>query len=107
VDPDKVISVLKVECGIDSSLASTVKEVGDERKWVTVLLRDSVESTIVDTKPEFSAFLPDEQDRSAASCLRRPDEAFRKVIVNIVFERFLFGSRKRIDMSERRCSSGV
>ena len=40
----------KVDLGIDSSLARRVEKVGNEWKWIPILLHNFVESLIVDAK---------------------------------------------------------
>ena len=41
-NPDQVIGVLEVDLGVDPSFPRSIKKVGSEGKWVTILLGDFV-----------------------------------------------------------------
>jgi hypothetical protein len=46
---DKVISMIKVNFGIDAGPSQGIKEIKDERKGISVFLGDFVEPTVVYT----------------------------------------------------------
>ena len=54
----------KVDLGIDSSLARRVEKVGNEWKRIPILLRNFIESSIVDTKAKRTILFLDEEDGS-------------------------------------------
>ena len=56
--------MLKVDLGIDSSLARCVEKVGNEWKRIPILLRNFVESSIVDAKAKRTILFLDKEDGS-------------------------------------------
>ena len=60
LNPDKVVSMLEINSGEESSPARAIKEVGDVGEWVTIFLCDFVEAPEIDTKLEGTIFLLDE-----------------------------------------------
>jgi hypothetical protein len=44
IDLDKMVSMLEINFGEESSLLRTIKEVRDARKWIVVFLGEFVES---------------------------------------------------------------
>jgi len=81
-NPDKMIRVPEVDFGVDSCFSGSVQEVGNERKWISVLLGNSVEASEVDAKSERAVFFPDEKDRSSMGRAGGTDEPCGKVLVN-------------------------
>ena len=63
-DANEVVRMSKVDLGIDSSLTRRVKKVGNEWKWIPILLRNFVESLIVDTKVKRTILFVDKEDGS-------------------------------------------
>ena len=61
----KMISMSEIKFGIDASGARGVEEIGDEGKWVSILLGDFVQAPVVDTKSEFAGLFLDKKNRSS------------------------------------------
>ena len=49
-DVDKVVRMSKIDLCIKLGFPWCIQEVGDQGKWVTILLGNLVETTVVDTK---------------------------------------------------------
>ena len=62
--------MLKVDLGIDSSLARHVEKVGNEWKQIPILLCNFIESSIVDAKAKRTILFLDEEDGSTEGQLR-------------------------------------
>ena len=60
----------KVDLGIDSSLARRVEKVGNEWKWIPILLCNFIESLIVDAKVKRTILFLDEEDGSTKGRLQ-------------------------------------
>ena len=58
---DKVIGVSEVYGGVDSGFAFSGQQVGDEQKWISVLLGDLVKTSEVNTEMEGSVFFPNKE----------------------------------------------
>lgn len=80
----------EVDLGVDTGLPRAIEEIGDTWKWITVLLRDFVETTEIHAEPERAVLLPDEEYRSAVRRKGRTDEPSRNVLVNEFSESFEF-----------------
>ena len=48
-DVDKVVSLPEINFGIHTGFPGSIQQVSDKKKWVVVFLRDSVETTEVNT----------------------------------------------------------
>src|SRR5882672_3469392 len=81
-NPDKMIHMPEVDFGVDSCFSGCVQEVGNERKWISVLLGNSVEASEVDAKSERAVFFLDEKDRSSMGRAGGTDEPCGKVLIN-------------------------
>ncbi len=64
-DADVVVSGSEIDFGVDAGGAKAIKKVADEGDRIAVLLGDTIESAIVDAKPEGSVFLLREEDGGA------------------------------------------
>ena len=51
-DTDKVIGMAEIDLGVDAGFAGSIQEIGDERKGISVLLGDAVETSEVNTEME-------------------------------------------------------
>ena len=60
--PDKVKGVLRVENCEHLAALDTIKEVVNEREWVPVLLHNSIEPAVIDTKVELTRYLAYKED---------------------------------------------
>ena len=49
-DSYEMVRMAKIELGVDASLTRGIEQVGDKGKWITVLLGDLVESTVIHTE---------------------------------------------------------
>ena len=46
-DANEVVGCLKINLGVNIRMAKAIKEVWDERQWITILFGDSIEATPV------------------------------------------------------------
>jgi len=60
-----MIHMPEVDLGVTTSLVGGIQEVGNERKWVSILLRDLVKTAKIYAEPEGTVFLFYEQDQSS------------------------------------------
>ena len=58
-DADQMVSVSEVNFCIDTSFTGTVEEIGNERKRIAILFRDSVQGSEIDAESKGSVFLLD------------------------------------------------
>ena len=77
-----MVRVPKVDLGVDPSLAGSVKQVGNERKRVVVLLRNPIKRSEVDAKPKTPVFLLREDNWSTVRRSGLADESCGKVLVD-------------------------
>ena len=61
---NEVVCMSKVNLGIDLSLARHVEKVGNEWKWILILLHNFVESSIVNAEAKRTILFLDEEDGS-------------------------------------------
>ena len=54
----------KVDLGIDSSLMRCIEKVGNEWKWIPILLCNFVESSIINAKAKRTILFLDKEDGS-------------------------------------------
>jgi hypothetical protein len=78
---EQVIGVPEIQFGVNTCLSRCIEEIHDQRKRITILLRDAVQSTVVDTKPETSILLLSEEDRSTMGGTRWINEIHLQVPV--------------------------
>ena len=57
---DQVISVPEINCGVKAGFARCGEEVGNEGKWISVLLGDPVKTSEVNTEAEGSVLFTGE-----------------------------------------------
>ena len=67
---------------VETSLAHSEQEIGDEWEQVMVLLGDFVESPEINTEAKGAVLFTDEQNGSSMGGLRRPDETNPEMLVN-------------------------
>ena len=58
---DKMISVSEIKGSIDTSFASCIEEVGNERKWIASFLCDFVECSKIDAESGGAILLSDKE----------------------------------------------
>jgi hypothetical protein len=80
----------KVNLGIDSGLTWCVKKIGSKGKWVSVLAGNTIQGSIVHTKPKATVFLFDEKNGSPMRGTDGMDKSYGKVLVNEILEGLKF-----------------
>jgi len=97
-----MVSMPEIKFRIDTCLSGCVKKVGNQWKWITILLRDLVETAVVDAKTEATVLLLGKEDRCPERRTRGVYETSPQVLVDELPESGKFGRRKGIDMTDRR-----
>jgi hypothetical protein len=75
LDSKKVVCMLKVKLCIDAGLGRSFKEIRHKRKQIAVLLGNSIQTPIVNTKAEGAILLVGEEHGSTMRGRGRVDEA--------------------------------
>ena len=55
----------EVERSVDASFSGRLEKVGDERKWISIFLRDFVKTTEIDAEAEGAILFTDEKNGGA------------------------------------------
>ena len=78
-----MVSVLEVYGGINMGFSCGRQdlEVGNERKWITVLFGDLIKTSEIDAEVESSVFLFDEKNRGSMWRSCRSDETSMEVFL--------------------------
>ena len=87
---DQVVRVAEIYLGIDPGFSWSVQEIGDERKWVVVLLGNAVQRTEIHAEAQGAILLLDEEDRSSVRRSGLPDETSGEVLVDELAKCFEF-----------------
>ena len=77
-----MISVSEIYGGINAGFSCGGQEVGNERKWITVLFGDLIKTLEIDAEAESSVFLFDEKNRGSMWRGCRSDETGTEVFLN-------------------------
>ena len=89
-----MVSMLKIDFGINARFSGSVEEVGDERKWISVFDSNLVESSEVDAKSKTAVFLLDEKDWSSVRRSCRTNESDSKMFIYKLSECFQLDLRE-------------
>ena len=57
----------EIEFGVDAGFTGSIEKIGDKREGVPIFLCDSIETSIVDTKPKRAVFLFGEKYRGTVT----------------------------------------
>src|SRR5882724_9732130 len=98
-----VVASMEVELGVDLHTAQLVKEVGDERNWVPILLCDLVEVSEVHTESQGAILLLSKENRCTTWQLRRSDEPLAEHVVEEFMKETELCARERVDVAMRGC----
>jgi hypothetical protein len=91
----------KINFCVVSGFPWGIQEVRNERKWVTILLGNFVQPTVVDTKAETAVLLPNEENRSSVRRIRGADKSDADVLLNEVSECLNFCGGKGVHTTRR------
>ena len=105
LDADKVVGVSEVERSIDMSLSGRLEKVGDEWKWIPILLRDFVKTTEIDAEVEGAVLFTDEENGGTVWRGGGSDKTTGQMFVNEFMEGLKFSLREQEDQTYRRFSS--
>lgn len=101
-DPNEMISVSQVDLGINACFARDIEEVRNERKRISIFLRNVVEATIIHTKTEVTILLFDEKDGSTVRGFGGTNETHREIFVNEFTKSLKLSLRKGVHSTQRR-----
>ena len=87
---NKVIGVPEVKGHIDASFTSSGKEIVNKGKWITVLLRDLIKATEIDTKSKRAILFSDKEDQSSMGGGGGSNESNFEVLIDKFLERLEF-----------------
>lgn len=104
-DTEQMIGMAKVQFGVNIHLSRSVEEIHDQRKRITIILRDAIQSMIVDTKLETSVFLFSEENWSTMGGTRQIDEIRFEVLVEELLKCGQLGCGKGINGANQRLSA--
>ncbi len=104
-DADVVVSGSEIDFGVDAGGAKAIKKVADEGDRIAVLLGDTIESAIVEAKPEGSVFLLREEDGGAGGRVGGTDEAFSEHVIKVFTNGFELGFGHIVDRTMRGARS--
>ena len=91
----------EVQFSINACLSRSVKEIQNQRKWITILLHDSIQSPIINTKTEASILLG-EENGSSVHGTRQVNKSCFKILVDELMESGEFRQRKGVDVTDQR-----
>jgi len=92
-DADQMVCMSEIDLGIDGRVAGTIKEVGDEWKWITIFFGDFIETTEVHTKMERSILFLDKKDWSSMGRVGWMNEPIAEMLIYESVECFKLGWR--------------
>src|SRR5882724_8885413 len=98
-----VVASMEVKLGVDLHAAQLVKEVGDERDWVPILLCDLVEVSEVDTALQGAILLLGKEDGCTTWRLRQSDEPLAEHVVEELMKETELCAREWVDVAMGRC----
>ena len=98
---DEVERVFQVDYSEYLAALSLVEKIINVRNWVTILLGDGVETSVVDTEAQFASFAFDEEDGGSCGGSGTTDETFGEIVVQIITESLGFVMREAIHGSKR------
>jgi len=90
---DQMVCMSEIDLGIDGRMAGGIKEVGDERKWITIFFGDFIETAEVHTKMERSILFLDKKDWSSMGGVGRTNEPIAEMLIYESAECFKLGQR--------------
>ena len=79
--------MLEIKFGVVAGFGRSVEEVRDEWNRIPILASDSIETMVVHTKLESTAFLFDEEDGSSSGRVTWANEAVFEIVVQKLSER--------------------
>ena len=92
-----MISMAKINLGIDSGTSRSVQEIGNERERIAILAGDAIETSEVHAKTEGTVLFANKEDRSAVGGRGGTNETGTEILVNELFECLHFGVGDGID----------
>jgi hypothetical protein len=96
-----MVGMFKVDFSEDLGTVACVQEVRNERKWITVLPGDAIQSPEVHTESKFTRFLLDKENRSSVRGSRLSNKAVVEVLVKELSEGRQLNLRKGVDGTRR------
>ena len=102
-DADKMISMAKINLGIDSGTARSVQEIRNERERIAILAGDAIETSEVHAKTEGAVLFANKEDRSAVGRRGGTDETSAEILVDELLKRLHFRMGNGIDAARRDC----
>ena len=102
---DKVIGMSEVNSGIDTGFTHSGKEVGNERKGISVFFGYFIETSEIYAEVEGFIFLEGKDYRSTMGGGSLADESSSEMVIKEIAENFELGLRERIHRNNWRRSS--
>ena len=92
---------LQIDDRKDFAASNTVEQVVNEREWIPILPGYSIQTSEVDTKPNFASLFSGEKYRGTSGRSRSSDVAAFKVGIDILSDSFTFRGGEAIDRTKR------
>ena len=96
-DPYEVVGVPKIDLGVNTSRARSIKKIRDEWEWIAILAHDAVQTPIVNTESQRTVLFLYKKDGSTTRSIQRVDHTRLEVFVEILTESSEFGRGQGID----------
>ena len=102
---DKVIGMSEIDGGIDTGFTHSGKEVGNERKRISILFGYFIEASEIYAEAEGFIFLEGKDYWSTMGGGSLADESGSEVVIKEIAENFELGLRERIHQNDQQRSS--
>jgi hypothetical protein len=96
-----MIGCPEIDLGVNAGSLRRIKEVGGQREWIPVLLRNPIQGPVINTKAEGTIFLFYEQDRSSMGGTGGANKSYGDVFIDELAECLEFKFGEGVDGSER------
>ena len=87
----------KINLSVNMSRARSIEKIRDEWEWIAILVRDAVQTPVVNTESQRTVLFLYKKDRSTTRSIRRADRTRLEVFVEILTESSKFGRGQGID----------
>jgi lipoprotein-anchoring transpeptidase ErfK/SrfK len=90
-DTNEMKGMSEINFGVDASFPRSIEEVRNERKWISVLLGNTVKAPIINTETEGTTLFPGEEHRCSMGRTGWSDKAPGKFLIKESAESFKLG----------------
>ena len=99
LDPDIVVSPPHVKFGEELGVLGGVNELLNQGKWVLVLDCPLIEASVILDRAQGAILLLNKEERGCHRGLGWSDAAVLQVLIQELFQRFLLGAAKGVDLA--------